>query len=494
MKFRVEKRYIKIGIIAFFVLAGAISFYYLLFHGDRLISKINTLIHIVNPVLYGIVFAYLMTPLVNGLERIVFKPLFFSEKRTLTAKTRRMFKSLMRALSVFITICIVGLCIYGFFSILIPNLKTSIESIIYQFPYYVQNLSTWAERFLNDNPDIERFVLQVIDTYSEELNAYLNGSILPQMETIIRHVSLGMIGILRVLWNFIIGLIISIYVLFSKELFAGQAKKIIYALMQTKRANQFIKDVRFASNTFLGFISGKIIDSLIIGVICFIGTSIMKTPYALLVSVVVGVTNIIPFFGPYLGAIPSALLILMVDPFACLLFIIFIVILQQVDGNIIGPKILGNSTGLSGFWVIFSITLFGGLWGILGMLVGVPLWAVVYALIRRHIAKILERKKLPTSTVDYFLVDHIDNKGALVPLENPPQGFYYSKNTAEPPRHVKNTGDIKDTKNVKDTRNIKDTENITDIKNKEDTENTKVIVQEEVTTKKEEESSTHTDV
>ena len=171
--------------------------------------------------------------------------------------------------------------------------------------------------------------------------------------------------------------------------------------MDIKRANAFIEDIRFVHRTFGGFISGKLLDSLIIGILCFAGTSIMGTPYPVLISVIIGVTNIVPFFGPYLGAIPSAVLILMIDPMQCLYFLIFILILQQFDGNILGPKILGDSTGLSSFWVIFSITLFGGIMGVPGMVIGVPTFAVIYALCRRRINRNLKKKNLPTETDEY---------------------------------------------------------------------------------------------
>ncbi|MDE6184612.1 MAG: AI-2E family transporter, partial [Lachnospiraceae bacterium] len=324
-------------------------------------------------------------------------------------------KKYMRMLSILLTIFIVGLLINGFFSILIPNIVKSIRSISYQFPYYIQNLTTWSAKFLEDNPDIEKLVIQFLDTYSEEFMSYLNNNLVPQMETLVKQVSLSLISVLKVLWNFIIGIIISVYVLYSKETFAGQAKKLVFAFFETKTANQFIKDIRFVSDTFIGFISGKIIDSIIIGFICFAGTSIMQIPYALLVSVIVGVTNVIPFFGPYLGAVPSAILILMVNPLKCVYFIIFILILQQVDGNFIGPKILGQSTGLSGFWVIFSITIFGGIMGIPGMIIGVPFFAVLYALARRIINRMLKRRGLPLETDKYKNVEFIDDNAVFVP-------------------------------------------------------------------------------
>lgn len=411
MKFRFEKKHVRFALLAFIVIAASICFYYLIFHGDRFSNQINALFRVVSPVLYGIIISYLLTPLVNGIEIYLLSPLFAQNEREITVKK----KKYMRVISILMTLVIVGILIYGFFSILIPNIITSVRSIAIQLPLYIDNLTNWSAQFLADNPDIEAMVVKFLDNYFGEFTSYLNNSIVPQMETLVKQVSLSMISLFKVLWNFIIGFVISIYVLYSKEYFAGQAKKIVFALLNTKSANRFIKDVRFASDTFIGFISGKIIDSFIIGIICFAGTSILKMPYALLISVIVGVTNVIPFFGPYLGAIPSAILILMVNPVKCIYFILFILILQQVDGNLIGPKILGESTGLSGFWVIFSITVFGGIMGIPGMIIGVPFFAVLYAMIRRITNRMLKKRGLPTETEKYLDVDYITGKNEFVP-------------------------------------------------------------------------------
>ncbi|MCM1125067.1 MAG: AI-2E family transporter [Lachnospiraceae bacterium] len=421
MKFQIDKKYIRIGVTAFAVIAASICFYYLIFHGDRFSNQINAFFAVISPVMYGIIIAYLLTPLVNGLETYLLKPLLEKLNRTSIRSKKH-----MRGISIIVTLIIVGMLIYAFFSILIPNIANSIRSIAIQFPNYIENLTNWSTQFLADNPDIEAMVIRFLDTYSEEFYGYLNNTLVPQMETIVKQVSLSMISLLKILWNFIIGFVISIYVMYSKETFAGQAKKIVYSILRTQTANQFIKDVRFASDTFIGFISGKIIDSIIIGCICFVGTSIMKTPYALLVSVIVGVTNIIPFFGPYLGAVPSAVLILMVSPVKCVYFIIFILILQQIDGNLIGPKILGQSTGLSGFWVIFSITIAGGIMGIPGMIIGVPFFAVLYAFIRRHTNVMLKKRGLPTQTEEYLNVDYIDENSAFVQRDTvqKPKSFF----------------------------------------------------------------------
>lgn len=403
MKFNIDKKHISFGITSFLVIAASICFYYLIFHGDRFLAKLNALIVIANPILCGIIFAYLMTPIVNYLESR-FLIYLFTRTSEITVKK----KKYMRIVSVCMTIVLVILVIYGFFSTLIPNLVESITNISSQFSNYVQNLTHFIEKYLEANPDIEKLVMQIIGTYSENIRNYLNDKV-PQMESILKTMSLSLLSVVKTLWNLVIGLIISIYVLFNKETFAGQFKKILYALFSKKHANGLIQNLRFTSDTFLGFLSGKIVDSFIIGILCFAGTRFLKMPYALLISVIVGVTNIIPFFGPYIGAIPSAILVLMVNPVKCLYFIIFILILQQLDGNVIGPKILGQSTGLTGFWIIFSITIFGGLFGVVGMIIGVPFFAVVYAMVRRVIESFLAKKELPVSTLDYINLDYIED-------------------------------------------------------------------------------------
>lgn len=414
MKFRIEKKYFYWGLTAFLVISASIGLYYLLFHGANISSGFHTFVKITMPILDGLLLAYLMNPILNGVEDRMVIP--FCKKCKIGINEKNQNK--IRAVSILFTVIIVGFILYGFFATVIPQIIRSIQSIIFQFPIYVDNLTIWVTGLLADNPDIERVAMSLLDKYSGELNNYLNHSLLPQINKILMDLSLSLLSFLMRLWNLIIGFIISIYILGSKELFAGQAKKMAYAFFETKTANHVIQNVRFTHKTFSGFIVGKIIDSIIIGFICFAGTSVMNTPYAVLVSVIIGITNVIPFFGPYLGAIPSALLILMVDPLKCFYFIIFIFLLQQFDGNILGPKILGDSTGLSGFWVIFSITLFGGLFGILGMIIGVPVFAVIYAGVRALVNQYLKKKKLSTDTDDYMDVGSITKNNEFIPYES----------------------------------------------------------------------------
>lgn len=419
MKVNIDKKYIAIGIATFFVIAASICFYYLIFHSERLFDKLNTFFVIASPVIYGIIVAYLLTPIINYFEKKLLEPLF-TQKGDMTARK----KKYMRMISVILTFIIVIITFYGFFSIVIPNLIISIKNISSQFSSYMQTLREWSNKFFDNYPEVKNIVIDFLNEYSGEFNNYLNDSIIPQVESLVKTVSLSLISVLKFLWNFIIGVVIAIYVLFSKETFSGQAKKILYALFSTKSANQIISDTRFISDTFIGFVCGKIVDSIIIGFICFAGTSILKLPYPLLISVIVGVTNVIPFFGPYLGAIPCALLVFMVNPVQCIYFVIFVFPLQQLDGNVIGPKILGESTGLSGFWVIFSITIFGGLWGVPGMIIGVPFFAVIYAMTKRYTERKLKKKGLPTESEKYLNVKKIDGEVFILKNQNEHKRFF----------------------------------------------------------------------
>lgn len=408
-------KYVKWGLTALTVLILAICFVCLIFEGESIRRGLSVIFRVIMPVIDGLIIAFIATPVLNWIEKKLILPL--GRKLHMDAAKSKINKRI-RACSILITFLFIGLIIYGFFSIVIPQLIASIQSIITRFPTYLNNLISLTEKLLADNPDVEAYIEGVLANYSKDFDAFLENNVLPTVNNLIRYASVGMIGVLKSLYNLVIGLIISLYVLSGKEKFASQAKKMCYAFFERHTANQIIRAFRFTNKTFIGFLGGKIIDSAIIGLLCFVGTSILRMPYPVLISVIVGVTNIIPFFGPYIGAIPSALLILMTEPGKCIGFIIFILALQQLDGNVIGPKILGDSTGLTGFWVIFSITLFGGLWGIVGMVVGVPLFAVIYAGISYRVNKSLKKKALSIDTSDYERLKYIDMEKEYIPIEN----------------------------------------------------------------------------
>lgn len=412
MKFKFEKKYVEIGIVTFFVVAASLVFYYFLFHHTTLIQAVSKIFKILSPVIYGFIFAFLMTPVLNFIERKIVKVLFVKFKWDIDKK-----KKMIRGISLILTIGFVIAIFYGFFNMVIPRVKESIINIVSQFDTYISNFEKWLDKFFSNNPDVAETFDDFMDKYASEIRTFINDNVLGKIEVLLKSVSVNVIGVVKALWNLIIGFIISIYVLASKETFAGQSKKIVYAVFQKKNANNIVDAGRFINKTFMGFISGKIIDSAIIGCLCFIGTTLIGTPHALLVSVIIGVTNIIPFFGPFLGAIPCILLILIIEPIQALYFVIFILFLQQLDGNVIGPKILGDSTGLSGFWVIFAITLFGGLYGVGGMIIGVPFCAIVYAGVRMLVNNRLEKKSMNTDTINYVTLEKVNDDGSFVKQE-----------------------------------------------------------------------------
>lgn len=421
MKFRWDKKYLYWGVTALLVIIGAISFYYLIFHSSSLKSNLYQLIDIIMPIIDGLILAYLLWPIVSFLERKLLYPL--KEKLTVKfpflGKRERKLKKYCRGISILLTIIFVLFVLSGFFRVVIPQIAYSIQNIVSQFDVYTSNLTKWLEDILANNPDFEKTVNGLISTYSPRLEDWMNNTLIPQMNTILKTVSLSMLSVAKALWNLVIGLIISIYLLGNKEKFLSQMKKMTYAFFPRKAANALISDAKLIDHTFGGFINGKILDSVIIGIICFFCVNIMKLPFPMLISVIIGVTNIIPFFGPFIGAVPCALLILMVNPWQCLYFIIFIFILQQFDGNFLGPKILGGSTGLSGFWVIFSITLFSGLMGVAGMILGVPVFAVFYSLLRRRINNNLRKKGMPLESENYADLNRVDlETGAFIKEES----------------------------------------------------------------------------
>jgi len=410
MKLKWKNQYIRWGLTALLVIMGSIMFYYLLFHSSNIKSAIDIMVGIMMPVVFGFILAYLLTPVLNSIEQRILYPL----RRLLKLKEGPKSHARTRMLGVLVTALLFYFAIHLLISMLVSQIVPSIQNIVSNFDTYMTNFTAWMNQLLADNSEIKDYAINLINRYSEELERFLNETVLTKSSELIKTVSLSVLGIFKTLWNFIIGFVISIYILGSKEKFAVQAKKLLYACYQPDSANVIINNFRFAHNTFIGFISGKILDSLIICLLCLIGTTMLRTPYAALISVIIGVTNIIPFFGPFLGAIPSAVLILVVDPMHplnCVYFIIFILILQQVDGNLIGPKILGDSTGLSGFWVIFSITLFGGMFNVLGMIVGVPIFAIIYAAVRSYVNSALIKKKMPIKSAVYESIECVDDAG-----------------------------------------------------------------------------------
>ncbi len=366
------------GMFALFGAAAlSVSFYFLLARWDSVKGFLSTLTGILMPFIIGGVLAYLLTPACNFLERQLLKKL---DKKKNGIK-------MTEGISILLTLVFAVAAILALLIMVIPALIENLYSILTQIPDNVQAFKSWALQLAGDNGTLKNYINDLSETASTDLPEWINDTVLPGLQTLIGDISAGVIKFAGKIYNLLIGVIVSIYLLGCRKTFARQGKKLIHSIFPKKWALAILNEFTYANRMFTGFISGRIADSLVIGVICFVGMLILKIPNPVLISVIVGVTNVIPFFGPYIGAIPSFLLILAVKPVKAIVFLIFILILQQFDGNVLGPRILGNVTGLSSFWVLFSILLFGGLFGFVGMIIGVPVFAVIYDIIRKLVNK-----------------------------------------------------------------------------------------------------------
>ena len=396
------RTYICWGVTALAVLLLLVAAVFVVMRWSLVAALGAKIAHILAPVIYGAVFAYLLNPVYNRVQAVVMK----LTKDIIPDETGR--KRLGGFLGTLASLCLLIAVVVGLISMLIPQLISSIRGVMETLPSSINNLEIWLEKVLADNPDLEQQVMQHYGAAADYLQNWLTNVVVPNIYRIIGSVSSGVVLVVRAVFDILIGLIVMVYLLNMKEKLLAQAKMIIYGLFPLKIANKVIEEGRYVHQVFGGFIIGKLLDSLIIGLICFVLLGFANMPYVLLVSVIVGVTNVIPFFGPFIGAIPSAFLILLSDPMKCLYFLIFILLLQQFDGNILGPKILGDSTGLSSFWVLFSILLFGGLMGFVGMIIAVPTFAVIYRLVTEFTTWKLGKKALSDSLDSYDRLDYID--------------------------------------------------------------------------------------
>ena len=404
-RFNWDKRYLYWGVTAFCVIAAALLFYFAVGNITVFGNAVSRLVSILAPFIWGLVICYLLSPLMRSVENRLFLPLARKLYRKNKKNDGRRFA---RALTVVFCEIVLILVLVALVYLIIPQMLSSVQTLISNSGVYIDNLSKWADGLFENYPVLDDYLGGFLDNFNTNLGNWLETKLLPRVGSVVTSVTSGVYGVAKSIYNLIIGIIVSIYLLSDKEGFVAAVKRMTYSVFSVETADRLRSGLNFVDRTFMSFLNGKLLDSLIIGIICYIVCSILKMPYTLLVSVIVGVTNIIPFFGPLIGAVPSALIILMVDPTKCLIFIIFVIILQQIDGNIIGPRILGNSTGITGFWVMFSIILGGGLFGFWGLLLGVPVFVVIYSLVTNLIVKKLKRNDLPWELEDYKELDYID--------------------------------------------------------------------------------------
>lgn len=383
----------------FLLVVGAILFYFAIKRVGVISQTVARIYDILKPIIYGFVIAYLLNPIVNKIEALI-------------GRLGDKWKRFGRVVGVFVALLTLLALIAALVNMMIPQLALSIQKMVALATEKLQELQT----VINSDTALNATTRSLLTEGSKMLEEWLKTDLVSQTTTLMAGVTGSVISVVMELLDIIVGILISIYLLYGKDTFVRQAKKCTYALFKPERANSILHIGNKANQMFGGFIIGKIIDSAIIGVLCYIGLLIFRITdtYALLVSVIVGVTNVIPFFGPFIGAIPSFFIVMLEEPIKGVYFLIFVFVLQQLDGNVIGPKILGESTGLPAFWVIFSILLGGGLFGVPGMIIGVPAFALIYYIIDLYLKQKLEKKNLPTDSSNYNSSSFVDNEGKFV--------------------------------------------------------------------------------
>ena len=399
-----ESRYFKIGLMIFLTGVALIIFYLIASNISGFRTGVGKIGSILEPFIYGFIIAYLMSPAYNFLVRKI-----YHASKTRFSQPGKALKFARVIASIASVLIILGV-VAGLVILIVPQMVESVTGIIQTFPSRVEQLNGTINSLMSkmDNTDLAEQIMAVTDNIQTHLGDWAKESLIPGVGGYMQAVTSRVIVTLRTVMNLIIGIIICIYLLNGKEQFKAQARKLIHSFSNQKVSEEIFLFANYANTTFGNFINGKIIDSIIIGVICFFAMSILKLPYAILISVIVGITNIIPFFGPFIGAIPSIIIIALVSPLKALYFLILVLLLQQFDGNILGPRIIGNTTGLSSFWVMFAILVSGGLFGFIGMVVGVPVFAIIYYYIGRFVRKKLRNKGMPEMTNEYIEFNSYD--------------------------------------------------------------------------------------
>lgn len=353
-----------------------VTFYLVISHLNIAWNILLAIFSALTPFIYGVVFAFLLMPFRNLCENKLLKKFDWKQ-------------STKRKIAVFASIILMIVVLIGFFALIVPQLISSISLFVQNLSGYIKNVQNLVDQLQVGDTDILDGVIDVLYTGANSLTEWLTGAS-GGLTKLVSYVTEMVYGVI----NFLIGIIVAMYLLFDSEKFGLQMKKVLYCILPQNVTEELIKIGELTADMFYKFISGKAVDSLIIGIICYVGCKIMNMPYAVLIAVVVGITNMIPVFGPFIGAIPCLVILVMIDWVKSLEFLVFIIVLQQCDGNIIGPYILGDAVGLPTLWVMFAIIVGGALFGVVGMFIGVPTFAVIYILVKQLIDDVLKKKNL----------------------------------------------------------------------------------------------------
>lgn len=386
-----KRSYFYKGLTAFCVVAACLLFYFLIYRINVIWNYVARVLRVLQPVIFGLVISYIVNPIVNfGNNKLT--PLFLK-----CTKSEKKAGKAANIISVCLSLIIFCVFTVGLLASVIPQFVNSISNVITVLPGKIDSLVNWAEEFLKSNERVEELLVKALE-YEKN---WLQNDLANYVNRWAGELASGVFGMVNFLKNFGLGLVFAIYILFSKKLLLNQCKKLLCAIFKKKSVGRIFAWLKTAHGVFSGFINGKLLDSLIIGILCFIGVTVLRIPYPVLLAVIIGLTNVIPVFGPWIGGVPATLLVIMTDPIKGIYFGILVILLQALDGNVIGPKILGKKTGLSTLWVVFAIVLGGGMFGVPGMLIGVPTFAVAYYLFTAFINHLLRKKNMPIDSKSY---------------------------------------------------------------------------------------------
>ena len=406
MRDKWNKGYLKLGIVLTVSLCICTIFGEFIKNWRGIWEVMGEFMSALTPFIVGLVLAFLLNPIMVYFRR-GFAHLFGRKLKTWDYDTAfRKSKTPCLILTIF---AFLGFLV-GFLWIVAPRVYESLQDLVGNAPSYIESMKKWVEKMFAKNDFLEGQLNNVLVYMEDNVMGFVEKTIVPNVGDIVVAISNGVVVGVTAVFNFLVGLIMCIYLLASKDVLIAQGKKIVYCTFSKKNGNKILEGLNYANSVFGGFINGKIIDSIIIGFMCYAFTGPIGMKYAVLISVIVGVTNVIPFFGPFIGAIPGALLALMDSPMYFLIFVIFVFLLQQFDGNILGPLILGDSTGLSGMWVLVAILLGGDLFGVMGMILGVPVFACIYAFFAVTLRDKLREKGLSSKTEDYLRLKGFDDE------------------------------------------------------------------------------------
>ena len=413
MKLNSNSHYFKWGLTAFLTTLALLVCFFILYHLMDLLTGLRSVMRILQPFLYGGILAYLLTPFCRRTEG-------WLDKLT-RGKNKKLTSGLAVALSLILGLVIMTLL----FLIVIPQVWQSVVSLVNVLPGQIKDAYDKLYAQLDELPEVQAWIKDVSEQTIAKLETWSKTDLLPTATSIVANIAGYLSNIFVLFKDVLVGMVISVYLLATRGKFTAQSKMLLRGVLKPRWVDLVENEVRYIDRMFNGFFMAKLLDSAVIGVLCFIGCLVLGLPSAPLISVIVAVTNIIPMFGPFIGAIPCTLLLLLENPMHALSFVIFTVILQQLDGNVIGPRIMGNSTGLSGFWVTFAIILFGGFWGVSGMLIGVPLLAVLYDGARRLIYRSLRLRGKEDMITDYNQTFHPEK--VVKPIRLPKRKFKMKK-------------------------------------------------------------------